>query len=215
MSKLQGRIPLILAVGLATLILATTVYRFQELEGSLLYSSIAIVVSYVAWLFFEGRVTVGETKMASTGIDKGTLEIYALARALTVFTALAMPRVWDELNIWMLIGSMLFFGGIIFRLIAIRTLGRFYSHRVRVASDHQIVNSGPYTFIRHPAYTGMLLANLGFVLFFFSVPAILVYAFGLVPAVCFRILTEEKALFDIPGYSEFAKTRKRLLPMVW
>jgi protein-S-isoprenylcysteine O-methyltransferase Ste14 len=36
-------------------------------------------------------------------------------------------------------------------------LGRFFTVNVAVASDHLVVESGPYRWIRHPSYAGMLL----------------------------------------------------------
>ena len=50
----------------------------------------------------------------------------------------------------------LFAAGVAFRLWAVFTLGRFYSHSVRLRRDHRIVESGPYRFVRHPAYAGMI-----------------------------------------------------------
>jgi hypothetical protein len=41
-----------------------------------------------------------------------------------------------------------------------------------------------------------------------------VYLFILVPAIILRILVEERTLFGIDGYPEFARKRKRLFPAV-
>jgi protein-S-isoprenylcysteine O-methyltransferase Ste14 len=40
-------------------------------------------------------------------------------------------------------------------------LGQYWSARVTLKEDHQIIRSGPYAFVRHPIYTGMLLAAMG------------------------------------------------------
>ncbi|CAL9647900.1 hypothetical protein SUDANB146_06511 (plasmid) [Streptomyces sp. enrichment culture] len=76
------------------------------------------------------------------------------------------------------------------------------------------MSHGLYRFVRHPAYTGMLLANLGFTAYFlnpFSVVA-LVLLFG---AVVRRILVEERVLWTVPEYPAYATGRARLLPRVW
>ncbi len=42
------------------------------------------------------------------------------------------------------------------------------------------------------------------------------YAMGIfLPAIFFRIRIEEKMLFTIDGYSEFAKIRSKILPFLW
>ena len=98
---------------------------------------------------------------------------------------------------------------------AVRTLGQCYSHMVRAEADQPIVDAGPYRAIRHPAYAGMIAAHIGVLVALYNPVTLAVLILGLVPAILFRIRVEEKALFDLPGYSEFAKGRKRLVPMIW
>ena len=52
------------------------------------------------------------------------------------------------------------------RLWAVRTLGRWFTTVVRVAPDQQVVAGGPYRWVRHPSYLGLLLtlAGLGLML---------------------------------------------------
>jgi len=76
---------------------------------------------------------------------------------------------------------------------------------------HEIVDSGPYRFVRHPAYAGMIAAHAGLTLFFFNWVTLAV----LVPAIVLRILVEERMVFGIAGYSDFARTRKRLISAIW
>jgi protein-S-isoprenylcysteine O-methyltransferase Ste14 len=40
-------------------------------------------------------------------------------------------------------------------------LGRNWSGTVTVKQDHELVRSGPYAWVRHPIYTGLLLALIG------------------------------------------------------
>lgn len=213
MSGFQGRLPLLLSCCFVVSIVLLAWRKLTTWEGVPLWTGLAVVVFYLVWLATEARVAVGETRMKSTTRDGGTLELYAAARFLTVCTALLVPSDWRMP--WALVGTALLVCGVTFRLVAIRTLGRFYSHRVRLTDDHSIVQTGPYSAVRHPAYTGMLVAHLGFVLFFMSIPALCVFTLALVPAVVARILVEEKSLMQVPGYAEFARRRRRLLPLVW
>jgi len=51
--------------------------------------------------------------------------------------------------------------GIAFAIWARRTLGANWSGEVRIASGHELVRTGPYRWIRHPIYTGILAMYLG------------------------------------------------------
>src|SRR6516225_7856684 len=44
--------------------------------------------------------------------------------------------------------------GVVFRSYGIIYLGRFFTPNVAIATDHRLIDSGPYRFIRHPKYTG-------------------------------------------------------------
>jgi protein-S-isoprenylcysteine O-methyltransferase Ste14 len=43
----------------------------------------------------------------------------------------------------------------------LKLLGHYYSHIVREVYDHKIIDSGPYKYIRHPAYAGTHIATIG------------------------------------------------------
>ena len=55
--------------------------------------------------------------------------------------------------------------GVAFAIWARSSIGENWSGRVTVKVDHQRIQSGPYAFVRHPIYSGLLLANIGAMLF--------------------------------------------------
>jgi len=171
---------------------------------------------YIMWMIIEFRVSKKDvnTERKKTS-DFMTCQLYGAGQALTFLTALWFQSVWRVPNVAHFVGISIFLFGICYRLWAIRTLGQFYSHRVRTVSQHQIVVSGPYRFTRHPAYGGMIIAHTGIAIYFFNWVTICVFLFILVPAILLRIAIEERTLFGIEGYSNFAKKRKRLFPAVW
>ena len=95
---------------------------------------------------------------------------------------------------------------------------RFFSAIVRVQLDrgHTVVSTGPYRYVRHPAYAGMLVYGL-------ATPLLLGSLWALVPAVLLDIaVVARTALVDgtlqreLDGYATYAqKVRFRLFPGVW
>jgi protein-S-isoprenylcysteine O-methyltransferase Ste14 len=169
---------------------------------------------HLVWLLAEARTTARSSTSTETATDRGTIYVYATARAATVCAAcLPAPddRTWHP---WTAALPVAFAAAAGFRLWGIRTLGRFYSHRVRVLGDHAVVRSGPYRWVRHPAYLGMAVAHVAFVLFFlnpWSAAALMV----LLPALVVRILVEERTLLTLPGYADYAAAHRRAVPWLW
>ncbi len=207
--------PMILALTFVAVLVYVGYQKISAWSGDMQIAGIAFVSLYVLWIFSEFKITAGEITKGSSAADKHTCEAYAIARATTVFCALAFPTVWTEVGVWTYAGLAIFSISIVFRLVAIYTLGRFYSHRVRITNDHTIIDYGPYRWIRHPAYTGMFLAHIGVVVFFFNWFVLTALFCVFLPVLVRRILLEEKALFDLPGYEQFAAVRARLIPLAW
>jgi protein-S-isoprenylcysteine O-methyltransferase Ste14 len=58
-------------------------------------------------------------------------------------------------------GTALTYLGVAFAIWARWSLGRNWSAEVSLKTDHQLVSSGPYAYVRHPIYSGLLLAVIG------------------------------------------------------
>lgn len=95
---------------------------------------------------------------------------------------------------------------------------RFFSATVRLQTDrgHEIVSDGPYRFVRHPGYAGMIVYALfePFALGSFQAlaPAVLAVLLFIM-----RTQLEDKTLREeLPGYREYSgRVRYRLVPYVW
>jgi protein-S-isoprenylcysteine O-methyltransferase Ste14 len=182
---------------------------------SLVNFDIVFVIIYLAWILLEFKVAKREVRQGTNISDFGTCEFYAAGQALTFLSALWFDSMWAAPHIGHLCGFIIFVSGIGWRLWAINSLGRYYSHIVREVDEHRIIDLGPYRFMRHPAYAGMIGANLGITIYFLNWVTLLIFLFLLIPAIVLRIIVEEKTLFKIQGYSDFAKNRKRLFPALW
>jgi protein-S-isoprenylcysteine O-methyltransferase Ste14 len=201
----------LLPLTVATFAVATGIHLTRAGQPPHLVAAL-LCAGYLLWMLAEARITVRHP--AETSAENHTLLPYALARAGTGISAVLWPLRWDRLSPWLAVPIALFLAGVAMRLVAIRTLGRFYSHHVVRYSDHTIVTTGPYRFVRHPAYTGMLLAHVGFVAYFINpLSVLLLVTLGAV--LVWRIGVEEQVLLDVPGYRGYAGGRARLLPGVW
>lgn len=94
----------------------------------------------------------------------------------------------------------------------------FASGVVRIQEDreHQVVEKGPYRFIRHPMYLGTVLYGISFPLFLESLWALIP---GVIVILLFIIRTELEDRFlkkNLHGYQEYAqRVRFRLIPGIW
>ena len=103
------------------------------------------------------------------------------------------------------------------RWYSIIHLGRFFTTNVAIASDHRLVDSGPYRFVRHPSYTGSLIAMLGLALSFGNWISFLVLFVPVCAVTLWRIRVEEQALISGLGetYRNYAQQTRRLIPLLY
>ena len=116
-----------------------------------------------------------------------------------------------------ILGLVLMSAGIAIRQWAVALLGRFFTIDVRVHPGQAVVERGPYRWVRHPSYTGMILTFIGIGLAFGNWAALAVLAVVPTVGLLVRIRFEERALLDGLGepYRRFAANRPRLFPGVW
>ncbi|HYU62019.1 MAG TPA: isoprenylcysteine carboxylmethyltransferase family protein [Solirubrobacterales bacterium] len=175
-----------------------------------------------AWLLGEGAFALQttmrnpETRDPSepvlTAALVGGIGLGILVAATVESLALPGPRWWPPLA-----GLCVFAFGIVFRVWAVRTLGRFFRYTIVVDEDHRVVEDGPYRLIRHPSYTGLLLAALGVGL---ALGNWLAIAACLIPPLIgfsIRLLHEERVLAAQLGdpYRAYMQRTRRLVPGLW
>jgi protein-S-isoprenylcysteine O-methyltransferase Ste14 len=115
------------------------------------------------------------------------------------------------------IGLCVLAAGVAFRTWAMLTLGRLFKFVVVIQDDHRVITSGPYRLLRHPSYTGALVAFLGAGIALDSWLSIV--ALGVIPllAILVRIRKEEAELANGlgPDYTTYASRTRRLVPGLW
>ncbi len=122
-------------------------------------------------------------------------------------------------GIWPLfvLGLVLMAAGVFIRQWAIFVLGRFFTPDVRVQPGQTVIDRGPYRWVRHPSYTGMILVFVGIGLALTNWASLATLAVVPTAALVVRIHAEERALLASLGeeYGRFAAIRAHLLPGVW
>ncbi|HUJ81552.1 MAG TPA: isoprenylcysteine carboxylmethyltransferase family protein, partial [Candidatus Acidoferrales bacterium] len=73
-------------------------------------------------------------------------------------------------------GIALTAAGVAFAIWARAHLGKYWSGDVTIRQEHRLIRTGPYKYIRHPIYSGMLLALVGTVLVIGEFRAIIGFA---------------------------------------
>jgi protein-S-isoprenylcysteine O-methyltransferase Ste14 len=94
----------------------------------------------------------------------------------------------------------------------------YFSQVVRVQTERSqtVVSSGPYAWVRHPAYLGLLLVELGLPLLLGSLPALGLSLLDVVLLILRTYLEDRTLQEELDGYAAYAvHVRGRLLPGVW
>lgn len=154
--------------------------------------------------------------------DRGSLAliwvVVMLSIALGIWLSRAMPNARLPGPHEMYLGGLaIFVIGLLLRWWSIITLGRFFTVQVAIASDHRLIESGPYRILRHPSYTGALLELLGFALCIGNWLTLVVMLVPVLAAFGWRIHVEEIALRDAFGdaWRDYVRRTWRLLPLVY
>jgi protein-S-isoprenylcysteine O-methyltransferase Ste14 len=113
------------------------------------------------------------------------------------------------------IGATLTAAGLLFAVWARRHIGRNWSATVTLKEGHELVTSGPYALVRHPIYTGLLLAFAGSALAIGEWRGIVatVIAFA---ALWRKLRLEERWMRERfgPAYASYSRRVKALVPFI-
>lgn len=115
-----------------------------------------------------------------------------------------------------IIGALLVAAGLALAVWARLHLAGNWSGTVTLKRDHELVRSGPYALVRHPIYTGLLLAAIGTVIAIDRWSALVALA---LMAVAFlrKIAIEERFMAEAfgPAYAAYSRGTARLVPYLW
>ncbi len=174
------------------------------------------IVLLVSALLIELRIFMNVRRAKSMKHDRGSLKALTFCVVLGIaafffFVFSKIGKLPADTSRW---GLAAVVAGLFLRQWAIRTLGRFFTPVVSSEQHHTIIAAGPYRYLRHPSYTGLVLEFAGAALAISNIAAFFVMLICIIPALRYRIRIEEAFLTDKFGdaYSAFQKRTPRIFP---
>jgi isoprenylcysteine carboxyl methyltransferase (ICMT) family protein YpbQ len=125
-----------------------------------------LALIWLAWLasWVAASFWSGQTKKHVMTLESGRYRIPILVGAI-LFTPvtgrlLGEQPVWQFGNLGVYILAVITIAGISFTWWARIHLGRFWSNAITHKEGHRVIDTGPYGFVRHPIYTGLITGML-------------------------------------------------------
>jgi protein-S-isoprenylcysteine O-methyltransferase Ste14 len=179
-----------------------------------------------AWLALEVGLLIRDRVRGkgSTARDRGTVWLNFIIIAVAVTVAGALTAALEHDAAWQfgstgltVVGLLVMWTGLAVRIWAIAVLGKSFRMTVEVDTGQRVVDRGPYRWVRHPSYTGIMILMAGLSLVYGNWPALAVLLVLPAAVLTHRIFVEEAVLTEVMGrpYSDYAARTKRLVPGLW
>lgn len=174
---------------------------------------LCVVILYFARIrefFVKRNVVSGQVN------EKATFLALLLSGTLVIVLALVEYLVRDLHFV-----ATTFFPGILVaasafavRAAAVRALGRMWSVHIEIRKEHQLVQDGPFRWIRHPIYLGAILELLGAIIFLNASYTLIAFVVLFIPSLVARIRLEERAMIAQFGdaYRDYIRTTPAVIP---
>src|SRR5215470_20376196 len=122
-----------------------------------------------AWVFIAEFRLVGLKGMnnPAPAEDRGSLRVVLAGFFLAAFSAFLFSFVaqWATIrnnrSLWFFVVVVTLIAGSLLRRHCFRVLGKFFTGAVTIQTDHRVIDSGAYSWVRHPSYTAALLIVFG------------------------------------------------------
>lgn len=184
------------------------------------YVVVAVVLQIAAVIAFpnvgrgsgEGQRTMGRQRFAVLLLQLLSLAMMPAAGYSDRHNAAAL----GDLAAIRYPGLVLFALGFVVMVWTEAALGRQFSIQVTLQEGHRLVTNGPYRYVRHPHYLGIIVFNTGIALVFRSWLALVLMA-ALTLVLLWRIGDEERLMHEGFGdqWEAYAKRSWRLIPFVY
>ena len=183
------------------------------------FKPIIILLGTLAMFLTQPAFSLEETRN-NKHTDKYSIVFILVASAVSVGSSLIEWAYFSDQSsnlVLTILGILMIIIGLIIRITAINTLGKFFTATARTTNEHLLITSGPFSVMRHPSYAGAILVITGVpvllnnLITFFSTILLLFFAYD------FRIKSEEKVLISTFGekYLQYSLKVKKIVPHLW
>lgn len=189
---------------------------------------VSFVLTAAEWL---SAVRKGQAVTLLPARKGGNWPLWTQVALLIVGIALCIPLFYygwiplfpisaNTARILDIIGLVIYLAGLGFTLWARRTLGKYWglstSLNVQLMDDHQLIQSGPFAFVRHPMYFGAWTFMFGLLLLY-PTWMILILLVSMLASFSGRARREEVALAERFGdaWAEYKKRTKMIIPYIY
>jgi len=183
-------------------------------------------VSFLTHVLIDPRLRKDAVakSIKTTEHDEGTSRaiqvVFLLSWLLLLLTALPNQfqiGVVEPHLLFTALGIVLAAGGFLIRVVAMRTLGEFFTRTLRIREKHRVISEGIYRRVRHPGYLGTILFFVGSGIATANFITTLLILAAILPTFVRRIAVEERMLTDQLGkdYSEYKAKTWKLIPFVF
>jgi protein-S-isoprenylcysteine O-methyltransferase len=186
-----------------------------------------LTVTWAAWIWLElvavaGRTVIDRLRRRGKPQDGGSIALLLCCVGVAFVAAVRLARLPvgalpGPAEAQLACGLAVMWAGLALRAWSIHHLGGLFSAVVVIERDHRLVTTGPYRYLRHPSYTGALVAALGFGIALGHWTSVLVLLAGWATGIAYRIRVEEAALRGAFGrdYDEYSARTRRLIPKLY
>jgi protein-S-isoprenylcysteine O-methyltransferase Ste14 len=167
-------------------------------------------LSWMAASFWSGR-TEKRAATRETWIYRATIFTGGVLMTPWAAQVIGEKRIWEvSTNIACALIVVIFLGLLLARI----HLGRFWSSAITRKERHRVVDTGPYAFMRHPIYTGIITAALATAVTEATVTALVGAAF-ICSGLCLKARAEERFLMVELDYESYCRRVPMLIPFLW
>lgn len=161
----------------------------------------------------EKRIKIKEKENAQKKYIKLSILLFVIAY---IIPGLDFRFKWSSVPMWLVMVSLLTMICGYIGFIIVMLQNRYASRIIEIQNEQKLIDTGLYSFVRHPMYLSAIILYVASALVlgsYYTLIPMLLLPFLL----AYRIKNEEKVLIKgLPGYEEYTKRVKyRMIPFIW
>jgi protein-S-isoprenylcysteine O-methyltransferase Ste14 len=194
----------------------TFVLEPDQLRGPLL-AILLQATFFVTERLHERQRSAPDAKIRPARPAAGRQFLYWLRRLGLAIGLLRIGHLDNLSPLWLMPGVALFAAGMGVRWFAVSTLGQFFTRQLMIQRDHVLRKDGLYRYVRHPAYSGMLLCNCAIGWLTFNWISFVVITGTTMVLLRQRIMIEEALLIAAFGqeYEGYRRDTQSIVPWIY